>query len=144
MKKEINLKPLFAAYDKANGVRGNADFIAAAEKVTAEIKAVEGKATVRLVDAADIVRYLRKVEAELDIAKKWMEGVKVSIDPNAQNFPNAYKYEPMSTQFDAEFRKGHWVLTDVYRADCRRYGHRNRVILTEDAKREILKRYEAF
>lgn len=104
------------------------------------IKEAEGKARERKLNYHDIFYYLEKVEKKLDITKKAMEGVKVFCDPNAQEFPRAYKWTPESTQFTAEYKNGTWRITDIFRDDCGR--HKISIKLTEEAEQAILNDYK--
>ena len=87
-------------------------------KIRAAIHAAEGRATVRTITEEDIINSLKKIENTLAIPKKSMENLAVTCDPNAQSFPNAYKFTPMSTCFDARFSGGKWRITKIYRAKC--------------------------
>ena len=112
-----------------------------AVKVNAAIKEVEGRATVRTASAADLADALLEIEKKLSITKKAMEGVSACIDVHAQDFPNAYKYTPLSTQFFCEFRKGYWRLKNIVRDDCEKAGQKFRLSLTDEAKDAIIHRY---
>lgn len=115
------------------------------ERIEAEIKLAEGKATVRKLEFSDIIKTIERVEKKLDISKKSMTGIKIFVDVNAQPFPNAYKYIPDSTHFSAIKTKTGWNLLDIERDRCRDgYGKRVEMILTDEAKKEILKNYECF
>lgn len=86
--------------------------------LTNAIKEVEGRASARTITAADIINSLKDYTETLGITKKAMEGVEVWIDPNAQKFPKAYKYDPTSTQFQAEYKSGCWRITEITRFHC--------------------------
>lgn len=115
---------------------------ASAEKLTAAIKAAEGRATARCITPAMISNALEAVEKRLGIMKKRMEGVKVEIDCNAQDFPKAYKYTPESTFFEATYRGGSWRITDIYRYRTRRASAGYSVTLTDTAKAAIIEAHE--
>lgn len=106
------------------------------------IKEAEGKARERTICASDIYMALEEVEENLSIPKKYMSGISVEADLNAQSFANAYKYKPMSTHFTAEYKNGSWRLTDICRDVCRP-NPRIRLSLTEDAKAALIKRFES-
>lgn len=112
-----------------------------AVKVNDAIKEVEGKASARLASAADLADALLEIEKKLSITKKAMEGIATYIDVNAQDFPSAYKYRPMSTQFFCEFRNGYWRLKNIVRDDCEKAGQKFRLSLTDAAKDAIIHRY---
>lgn len=112
-------------------------------KLDAAIREVEGRATARTVSAKKVADELKFVEWNLGIAKKAMEGIKVVACPDAQSFPKAYKYTPMATVFAAVYKGGKWRITDIRREECwRSYGHK--VTHTDESRRAILKKHEAF
>lgn len=113
------------------------------KKITEMIENTQKKATVRTISYKDIVNAVADLETALGIAKKSMEGVKYTIDVNAQYFANAYKYKPDSTQAVVERRGNVWrVLSvvrdttghDVYKCD----------IMPETTKQAILNNYMRF
>lgn len=114
----------------------------ATDLVEKAIKEAEGKARERTICASDIYMALEEVEENLSIPKKYMSGISVEADLNAQSFANAYKYKPMSTHFTAEYKNGSWRLTDICRDVCRP-NPRIRLSLTEDAKAALIKRFES-
>ena len=150
MKKEINMKNVmaaYAAYKSANtGAKGACRLAVeqAAEKVTAELEALQHRCSARTIDIFDICFELAYIDNKLVIAKKAMEGITVVVDHHAQNFPNAYKYTPESTIFEAVYRKGSWWITDIRRANTRRSGHGTQITLTDEAKTAILAKYSEF
>lgn len=93
------------------------------ERIEAVIRQVEGKASARCIDYNDIVKAVKTIEDRLNIPKKDLEGVRYSVDLNAQNFPNAYKYKADSTQFTVVRQGGKWRLEKVIRYTCRNEGH---------------------
>ena len=138
--KEINLKKYFTAIKKndIDGIRTES------EKINAAIAAAEGKAKVRTITAKDIYDAIMEVESRLDIPKKSLEGIFIMVDVNAQNFPKAYKYIPVSTWFEAIFRSGSWKLSRVYRFATSGENREFYVNLTDDAKKAIISRMERF
>lgn len=110
-------------------------------KIDAIISEVQGRSKERLITSSDIVRYIEKIERKLDIPKKSMGGISIDVDVNAQNFPNAYKWTPMSTHFCAAFKNGKWRVTSITRSSCRRYGKEVIVEHTEDSRDAIMKKY---
>ena len=108
------------------------------------ITAAEGRATARTIKSAEILEALEAIESKLDISKKAMEGIAATVDINAQTFPNAYKYIPESTHFKARYTRGHWILTDIYRARTSAPGSRYQIELTEAAKAAVIERMQHF
>ena len=146
--KPINTNEMRKSYAEYRKSKCNHDFWSVfcdkSEKLANEISRVEGRASARTIAPDNIMEALETVEKELGITKKALDGCKISVDYNAQDFPNAYKYTPVSTHFDAEFRSGSWRITDISREKTRRLKERYHVTLTEEAKREIMQRYERF
>ena len=116
----------------------------AMEPINAAIKLAEGKATVRTIDADDLIQALVSIENRFSISKRAMEGVEVQCDLHAQNFPNAYRYEPMSTWFKAEFHAGHWNITNIYRDRTARETVGVRVKHTEASTSALIERMTTF
>lgn len=98
----------------------------------------------RTISPDDIFSSLERLCNELNISKKAMENLSVWVDCNAQDFPKAYKYTPMSTQFFARFKSGSWRVTCIKRCACERAGHKYTVDHTEESKQAILDRFTSF
>lgn len=131
--------------DYSKVMEANKHFNNAAEKLTSAITEAEGRARVRLLNARDICKALDIVENKIgSITKKSMEGIHICVDVNAQNFPNCYKGSPESTIFCAEYRKGHWYITDIHRGYTARKNHGYTIHLTEEAKAAILDKIREF
>ena len=109
-----------------------------AEKLNEAIKKAEGKATARLLKVEDVKRLLEAVEKQLNLPKALMKGVKVHGCPTGQDFPNAYKFAPQATCFDAEYCASGWCVVDVKRDTCPRWKDKAVITLTEEAKYAIL------
>lgn len=107
------------------------------EKITAVLADVQKRSKVRTIDTSDIYNTVDRVNGHLAIPKKYMEGVMIHCDLNAQDFPNAYKYRPESTHFTATFKGGKWRLTGVYR-DTTERTNKVKITLTGEAKEKIL------
>lgn len=109
------------------------------DKISQEIKQAEGRATARTITAQDIIdecdRILQRYYG-LGASLESLEGTEIHININAQDFPNAYKYTPESTWFDAVYRGKKWRLTDVTRRTCTNY--RGSVDLRETARDAIM------
>ena len=113
------------------------------EDLTKILDEVQHRCSARIITARDICRALRQIDGKLDITKKAMDGVTVAVDLNAQNFPNKYKGIPMSTIFEARYKSGSWRITDIYRAETRRWSRRCTINLTDEAKAAIVARFES-
>lgn len=100
------------------------------------IKAAEGKASARKISCDDIFDAVDEVEEKLAISKRAMDGITIYCDPNAQDFPNAYKYVPESTHFMAIYKNGSWRVTDIRRDVCNK--KRICIDLTGTAKEAII------
>ena len=88
------------------------------KKLDEAIAAAEGRARVRTINSLDVIRSLDRIERELSIPKKTMEGIKVCVNVHRQRFAKAYTFAPYATIFCAEFRNGAWHVTDIYRGGC--------------------------
>ena len=93
----------------------------ATEKLDVIIDAVQGKATARTISAKLVAQYAEKLETKLNkmgLTKKLRKGLLVIVDPNAQDFPRAYKYEPISTTFYLERGSSDWFISSIDRTRC--------------------------
>ena len=87
------------------------------EKIEAALAEVQKLSQVRMIgyqDILDAVKYSEEKLSNILLKKDWV-GLKVQADPNAQQFPNAYKYRPESTQFVLEKGVNDWFLTRLER-----------------------------
>lgn len=107
-------------------------------KLEAAIRAAEGKAYARTITAQDVQAACRTAFAHFGITKKALNHCKISVDLNAQSFPNAYRGIPESTIFDAIFSNGKWYITDIRRGRTRSPRNRFWAELTEAAQQEII------
>lgn len=82
------------------------------------IREAEGRARERKLTPQQILDAIAAAESTWDLPKKWLPGIRISVDVNAQNFPGTYKGIPESTCFTAERRSTGWVLVKVARAMC--------------------------
>ena len=114
------------------------------EKIEELITKAEGRARVRTIDYTTIKKDIEYLERKLDIPKKHMVGIKVSIDHHATNFPNAYKGRPMSTQYMIERKSSGWDLRSVERGYTERESKAFDVNLTDDAKEAIIETNSCF
>ncbi len=114
------------------------------DKLQAALNEVQGKSRERTITVDDIIYSTRDVEEELKIPKKYMVGINVESDQCCQNFPNAYKYTPYSTQYGMERTSSGWFLTWVDRKPTKRSGNQYNLTLTEDAKKALVERFTKF
>lgn len=114
------------------------------DRITAELDTLQKKCSVRTISFQAILSCCNKVEERIGLPKKYLKGVRISVDPYAQTFPNAYKYTPESTQFDAVHTGKEWKLIKLYRSATRGPKLEFIVVLTEEAKKEVLLRLEHF
>lgn len=109
------------------------------DAIAEAIKTAEGRATARTITCQDIMDACENILLRyygLGASLADLDGMTVSINVNAQDFPKAYKYTPECTWFDAMFHGGKWRLTNVYRFTC---GRTNGVVrLPQDAKTSIM------
>lgn len=108
------------------------------------IKEAEGKARERTITADQIVAAVSEIDQKLSISKKAMEGLTVDVDINAQDFPHAYKFTPMSSQFQAEFKNGSWRIICIARDRCRRHAQNVIITHTEASREAIVDRFTTF
>lgn len=125
------------------------DLSALTEKLAAEISELAAAtrdaqkgARVRTITETDIVTALIEINEKMGISKAAMEGVTATVDCNAQRFPHCYNGRPESTVFTAIYKRGAWLVTDIYRAECKTI--RVRMTLTDAAKAAIAARFEQF
>ena len=114
------------------------------DKIQKAIDAVQWRCKERTITVDDIIYSVKDVEDNLKIAKKAMIGVKVESDQCCQNFPNAYKYTPYSTQYGMERTSSGWFLTWVDRKPTKRSGNQYNLALTEAAKEALVERFKKF
>lgn len=110
-------------------------------RLTLELEAVQAKSSVRNIEPKDIVEWLEYIQTHLGISKKALNGVKVEVDIHAQDFPAAYKYQPVSTHFCAIFKNGSWRVTNITRSRCGRI--RCQIYHTEDSRKAIQQRFDS-
>ena len=112
------------------------------QKIQTAIDAVQDKARVRTIDADDVFDYCERIsDIYRMIPKKNLSGSEFSIDNHAQNFPNAYKGIPESTQFTLLYKSGNFYLTDVARRQTQREYHDITARLSEEARASLLDAY---
>lgn len=95
------------------------------DKLEAIIAKAEGKARERTLTVDELFKALDEIDsycAQLGTVKDLI-GTKVEVNINAQTFPSAYKYTPMSTWFTVERKSSGWDLISVTRDICRATGY---------------------
>ena len=107
------------------------------------LKAAQGKASARVLDAQDIARICAAAFAHMGISKKAADGVELHYD-GAEHFPAAYRHIPDSTHFKAVFSaRAGWVVTEIRRDVCpNRDGWNAGLRLTDAAKAAIVASHE--
>ena len=115
------------------------------ERIVKAINEAEGRSTARCLTYAAVLVAIERIEAKLSLPKARMEGVRFHVDTWAHDFPNAYEFTPMSTQFNLTFSKGKWRISDIGRASVQRAGRKCQCIeMPEALKDALLRRFEAF
>ena len=113
-------------------------------KLQEALNAVQWRSRERTITTTDIICSVKDVEDTLGIPKKAMIGVKVVSDQCCQNFPNAYKHTPYSTQYGMERTSSGWFLIWVERRPTKRAGNQYNLELTEAAKSALVDRFTKF
>jgi hypothetical protein len=101
-------------------------------------------ARTRTINIDDVYSAVATLERKFeDCTEKSKEGLTVHVDLNSQDFPNAYRGVPMSTQFVLVYEKRSWRFVYAERMRCgesKRYD----VTLTDAMREELLKQFESF
>lgn len=114
------------------------------EEVQSQLDKANYLARTRTVDIDDVYDAVYILERKFeDCTRKSLEGLTVNVDLNSQDFPNAYRGVPMSTQFTLVYEKRSWRLVRVERLRCGMF-KRYDVTLTDAMREELLKRFESF
>ena len=113
-------------------------------KIQLQLDKANHLARTRTVNVDDVYGAVATLERKFeDCIKKSMEGLTVNVDLNSQDFPNAYRGVPMSTQFTLVYEKRSWRFVCAERMRCgvsKRYD----VTLTDTMREELLKQFESF
>ena len=113
-------------------------------EVRSQLDKANHLARTRTVDIDDVYDAVYVLERKFeDCTKKSMEGLTVNVDLNSQDFPNAYRGVPMSTQFTLVYEKRSWRFVCAERSRCGEF-KRYDVTLTNAMREELLKRFESF
>lgn len=113
-------------------------------KIAEAVEKANGRGKARLVSTDDVFGITEYITEKYGISKTAMNGCKWEVDLNAQHFPNAYKFQPISTHIYIEFSNGNFKLTDVKRTACWRSEKHYRAELTETAKAAIIANLTTF
>lgn len=116
------------------------------DAIRAAITAAEGRAVVRTISPQDILDAVAEISEHYNLPKKYMVGLRFSVDPNARHFPNAYKYTPESTQFCVEYCSSGWFLTGIARETCKAPSLRFALVgtLTDEQRAAIIRNYTSW
>ncbi len=109
-------------------------------KLNGELKTVQKGARVRTITAEKILSYLACLERDLHIPRRCLNGLKVRIDCNAQDYAKAYNGTPYSTQFEAEYHNG-WKIVSIERCEAKRNGRKHKydiLAISDEAKENII------
>lgn len=114
-------------------------------KIEELIEKANSRAKVRLGSFEDLMNAIQVIMKKFEISKKALEGCRFCINASPEDFPNAYvsKGMPASTHYYVQVHAGNWYLYDVCRERC----EVNRtvvMVLTEDAKAALIKKYYKF
>ena len=87
------------------------------DNLQAALDSAQSKARVRTASASEIgtiVARIEKILSTMLYKKDWI-GLRFILDPNGQNFPNAYKGVPESTQVEVDRHPSGWFVARVIR-----------------------------
>lgn len=102
-------------------------------------------ARTRTVDINEVYGAVTVLERKFaDCTKKSMEGLIVHVDLNSQDFPNAYRGVPMSTQFVLVYEKRSWRFIRAERSRCGEFRRYEVTYLPTPMREELLKRFKSF
>lgn len=109
------------------------------DRLNAELSAVQHACSARTISVDDIVSACGELEEMLSVPKNALKDVCVHIDINAQDFPSAYKYDPLSTHVYLEHNGKCWCVYNLTRERCtRKYIF---IAHTATSKEAIIKRF---
>ena len=105
-------------------------------RIDKEFDEIQRRSQVRTTSFDEIMEIITNYQKNLNVSKKQLEGTSLVVNANAQDFPNRYKYIPISTLVELKMEKGNWKITDIRRDICN-----NKTIiatLSETAKEKII------
>ena len=118
------------------------------EKLTEVINVVEERAKVRTVLPSNVAYYigaeLEKVLFNKGLPKKEWKGLRFKFNPNAQDFPRAYKYNPEATVVTVERFASGWFVVNVSRDYCSNKRWEMLGKLNDSQEQAILKNFYKF
>ena len=109
-------------------------------KLNGELRTVQKGARVRTITAEKMLSALACLERNLGVPRSCLDGLKVRIDCNAQDYAKAYNGIPYSTQFDAEYHNG-WKITSIERCEAKRNGRKHKydiLAISNEAREKIV------
>lgn len=109
-------------------------------KLENELSIVQKRKRERTITARDIVQSLVRLEERLGLPQRCLNGMRVRIDCNAQDYAKAYNGIPYSTQFEAEYRNG-WKITAIERCEAKRNGRKHKydiLAISNEAREKIV------
>ena len=108
-------------------------------KLNGELRTVQKGARVRTITAEKILSALACLERNLGVPRRYLNGLRVRIDYNAQDY-KAYNGIPYSTQFEAEYHNG-WKITSIERCEAKRNGRKHKydiLAISNEAREKIV------
>ncbi len=117
-----------------------------ADAIRDAIASAEGRAVARTISPQNILDAVAEINERYNLPKKYMVGLRFSVDPNAQHFPAAYRYTPESTQFCVECCPSGWFLTGIAREPCKAPSLRFALVgtLTDAQRAAIIRNYTSW
>lgn len=109
-------------------------------KLNGELRTIQRGARVRTITAEKMLSALACLERNLGVPRRCLNGMKVRIDCNAQDYAKAYNGIPYSTQFDAEYHNG-WKITSIERCEAKRNGRKHKydiLAISNEARAKIV------
>ena len=109
-------------------------------KLNGELRTVQKGARVRTITAEKMLSALACLERNLGVPRRCLDGLKVRIDCNAQDYAKAYNGIPYSTQFEAEYMDG-WKITSIDRCEAKRNGRKHKydiLAISNEAREKIV------
>lgn len=109
-------------------------------KLNGELRTIQKGARVRTITAEKMLSALACLERNLGVSRRYLDGLRVRIDCNAQDYAKAYNGIPYSTQFEAEYHNG-WKITSIERCEAKRNGRKHKydiLAISNEAREKIV------